>query len=391
MDKIYFDIAILVGKYLAGNLTEEEHVRLNDWLVASERHRKWFRKVTSEAYKREKGKVSRAIDIDAGWKGLQAKRFSGRRRMRWIRFGKYAAVLLLPLLVIGVMYLQLHESGSGMGSVETIASGTRKAYLIMGDGTSVSVENQQQRLLEEKDGTKINVQQEHITYENAIANKKSALIYNELVIPRGGEFSLTLSDGTVVYLNAESKLRFPLQFDGNNRIVELEGEGYFQVVHDENAPFVVKTAGMNVQVLGTEFNVSAYTEDTVIQTTLVNGSVWVSSNDSDKTVVLKPGEQVECRRQGNGLQVRDVDVSSVIAWKDGRLRFEEKPLCEVMKSVARWYDVEVVYLDEEVKWYPFGCNFNRHSTIEPLLKVFEATGTVETRVEGRKIFIKKQK
>ena len=311
--------------------------------------------------------------------------------MRWIRFGKYAAVLLLPLLVIGVMYLQLHESGSGMGSVETIASGTRKAYLIMGDGTSVSVENQQQRLLEEKDGTKINVQKEHITYENAIANKKSALIYNELVIPRGGEFSLTLSDGTVVYLNAESKLRFPVQFDGNNRIVELEGEGYFQVVHDENAPFVVKTAGMNVQVLGTEFNVSAYTEDTVIQTTLVNGSVRVSSNDSDKTVVLKPGEQVECRRQGNGLQVRDVDVSSVIAWKDGRLRFEEKPLCEVMKSVARWYDVEVVYLDEEVKWYPFGCNFNRHSTIEPLLKVFEATGTVETRVEGRKIFIKKQK
>ena len=182
-----------------------------------------------------------------------------------------------------------------------------------------------------------------------------------------------------------------MQFDGNNRIVELEGEGYFQVVHDENAPFVVKTAGMNIQVLGTEFNVSAYTEDTVIQTTLVSGSVRVSSNDSDNTVVLKPGEQVECSRQGNGLQVRDVDVSSVIAWKDGRLRFEEKPLCEVMKSVARWYDVEVVYLDEEVKWYPFGCNFNRHSTIEPLLKVFEATGTVETRVEGRKIFIKKQR
>ena len=213
--------------------------------------------------------------------------------MRWIRLGKYAAVLLLPLLLIGVMYLQLHESDAGMGSVETIASGTRKAYLIMGDGTSVSMENQQQRLLEEKDGTKINVQKEHITYENAIDNKKSALIYNELVIPRGGEFSLTLSDGTVVYLNAESKLRFPVQFDGNNRIVELEGEGYFQVVHDENAPFVVKTAGMNVQVLGTEFNVSAYTEDTVIQTTLVSGSVRVSSNDSDKTVVLKPGEQVE--------------------------------------------------------------------------------------------------
>ena len=154
-----------------------------------------------------------------------------------------------------------------------------------------------------------------------------------------------------------------MKFDANNRIVELEGEGYFQVARDENAPFVVKTSKVNVQVLGTEFNVAAYTEDTVIQTTLVSGSVRVSLEDSDKTVVLKPGEQVECSRRGNSLQVSHVDVASIIAWKDGRLRFEEKSLCEVMKIVARWYDVEVIYLDEEVKWYPFGCNFNRHSTV----------------------------
>lgn len=391
MDKTYFDIAILVGKYLAGNLTGEERVRLDDWLMASERHQKWFERVTSDACKQEKEKASRSIDIDAGWKDLQAKRFSKRHKMRWLRLGKYAAVLLIPLLVVGVMYWQFYEHESGTEIVETIVAGTRKAYLIMGDGTSISVEDQQQRLLEEKDGTKIDLQKEHITYKNAIDNKNADLIYNELVIPRGGEFSLTLSDGTIVFLNAESKLRFPVKFDGNNRIVELEGEGYFQVARDENAPFIVKTSKMNVQVLGTEFNVSAYTEDTVIQTTLVSGSVRVSLDDSDKTVILKPGEQVECSRRGNGLQVSHVDVASIIAWKDGRLRFEEKPLCEVMKIVARWYDVEVIYLDEEVKWYPFGCNFNRHSTIEPLLKVFEATGTVETRVEGRKIFIKKRK
>lgn len=148
---------------------------------------------------------------------------------------------------------------------------------------------------------------------------------------------------------------------------------------------------MAIKVLGTEFNVSAYTEDSVIQTTLIRGSVEVSSEESGKRVVLHPGEQSALNRQDHSLNVRTVDVSYAMAWKEGRLRFKEKPLSEVMKIISRWYDVEVVYEDEEVKDYPFGCNFNRHVTIEPLLKVFEATGTIETRIDGRKILIRKRK
>ena len=129
----------------------------------------------------------------------------------------------------------------------------------------------------------------------------------------------------------------------------------------------------------------------VIQTTLVSGAVKVFSEDEKESVILRPGEQAEFSRITHEIQLETVDVSYVTAWKDGRLRFQEKPLFEIMKNVARWYDVEIIYEDEEVKYYPFGCNFNRMATIESLLQIFEATGTIETRVQGRKIWIKERK
>lgn len=391
MDKTYFDMATLVGKFLADDLTGEERRRLNEWLAVSERNREWFQRVTSEGYRSEKGEKVHSVDVNKGWQALQAKRLKKREQRLWIRWSKYAAIFVLPLFVAGIAYWLMQENESSIPEVQLIAAGKSKAFLVMNDGTSVPIDQWQKKVLEEMDGTKINLQEEHITYENAIPASGEELIYNELVVPRGGEFSLTLSDGTVVYLNADSKLRYPVKFGKANRVVELEGEGYFQVTRDESSPFVVKTSRLDVRVLGTEFNVSAYAEDTVIQTTLVNGSVKVAVDKYGESVVLRPGEQAELGCIGNVLRVNVADVSYATAWKNGRLRFQEKPLYEIMKTVARWYDVEVVYEDEEVKDYPFGCNFSRHSTIEPLLEVFEATGTITTRVEGRKIRIKKRK
>ena len=296
---------------------------------------------------------------------------------------------MLPLLVGIIIYRYTEEPQ--VEETTTITSGTSKARLILANGTSISLEQQQKRVVEEENGTRIDLQQQQVVYENAISDEYEELVYNELVIPRGGEYSLTLSDGTVVYMNADSKLRFPVKFDRNLRMVELEGEAYFKVQRNEKVPFIVKTSQISVQVLGTEFNVSAYAEDLVIQTTLVSGAVKVFSEDEKESVILRPGEQAEFSRITHEIQLETVDVSYVTAWKDGRLRFQEKPLFEIMKNVARWYDVEIIYEDEEVKYYPFGCNFNRMATIESLLQIFEATGTIETRVQGRKIWIKERK
>ena len=389
MDKTYFDIAVLVGKYLADNLTEEERSLLEEWIALSERNRRWFQRVTDEKYRTWKGSNVRLVDVERGWQDLQSKRSKKAGKRLWVRWCRYAAILVLPLLVGIIIYRYTEEPQ--VEETTTITSGTSKARLILANGTSISLDQQQKRVVEEENGTRIDLQQQQVVYENAISDEYEELVYNELVIPRGGEYSLTLSDGTVVYMNADSKLRFPVKFDRNLRMVELEGEAYFKVQRNEKVPFIVKTSQISVQVLGTEFNVSAYAEDLVIQTTLVSGAVKVFSEDEKESVILRPGEQAEFSRITHEIQLETVDVSYVTAWKDGRLRFQEKPLFEIMTNVARWYDVEIIYEDEEVKYYPFGCNFNRMATIESLLQIFEATGTIETRVQGRKIWIKERK
>lgn len=391
MDKTDFDIAVLVGKYLADDLTGEEQRYLNEWLALSERNRMWFYRLTDENYKKEKINKSATIDVEQGWQSLQEKRSGGRKRLLWIRWSKYAAVFIIPLLAVWILYQQSSRSRIPETPERVIVAGSSKALLVLADGTSVPLEQKKQGVLVERNGAKIDLKEEHIEYENAVSDREDELIYNELIIPKGGEYSLTLSDGTIVYLNADSKLRFPVKFGNTKREVELEGEGYFEVTRDEKAPFIVKTRRVGVQVLGTEFNISAYEDDSGIQTTLVKGSVKVTALDNGTNVILCPDEQANLENGERTFQVSRVDVSFATAWKNGRLRFQEKPLCEIMKTVARWYDVEVEYADEEVKHYPFGCNFSRHATIEPLLQVFEATGTIEVRVEGRKILIMKKK
>ena len=391
MDKTNFDIAILVGKYLGGTLTGEEKEQLERWLVLSEKNRIWFERVTTESYRIKKGEDSRSVNVEEGWKALKHKRAVKQGKRLWGSWVRYAAMFMLPLITAIFLYHRYYPHENNVEIVRTVPSGTNKAMLILADGVPVVLEQQHEKVLKESDGTMINVMKEHISYEKMVNDDSEKLVYHELVIPRGGEFSLTLSDGTEVYMNADSKLRFPTKFGKNERVVELEGEAYFQVARNEKSPFIVKSSCMAIKVLGTEFNVSAYSEDSVIQTTLVRGSVEVSSERSGQSVVLHPGEQSALSRQDYSLSVCTVDVSYAVAWKEGRLRFKEKPLSEVMKIVSRWYDVEVVYEDEEVKNYPFGCNFNRHATIEPLLKVFEATGPIEMRVDGRKIWIRKRK
>lgn len=391
MDKTNFDMAVMVGKYLGGTLSEEERGRLERWLAAEGRNREWFERVTAEGYREQKLEEASTIRVEEGWRSLEAKRAVRRGRRVWrTSWMRYAALLVLPLMGAWLLYQYGGRGEDNASTRQSIAPGENKAKLILADGSSVVLERQGEKVLKEADGTRINVLKERIMYENTLPAGREEGVYHELVIPRGGEFSLTLSDGTVVYMNADSKLRFPTRFGAGERVVELEGEAYFQVARDEASPFIVKSSRVAIRVLGTEFNVSAYAEDSVMRTTLVRGAVKISSEVSGESVVLHPGEQAALCRDNHALRVSEVDVSYAVAWKEGRLRFREKRLEEVMRIVARWYDVEVVFEDEEVKGYPFGCNFSRHATIEPLLKVFEATGTIETSVQGRKIWIRKK-
>ena len=270
-----------------------------------------------------------------------------------------------------------------------IVPGVPKAVLYMANGTVIDLGIHQRDTLKEEDGTIIGLHGKSITYENSADSTVGKGLFNELVIPRGGEYVLTLADGTLVCLNAGSKLRFPVQFSGDTRRVELEGEGYFQVIRNENRPFVVGASGVNITVLGTEFNVSNYPENLNVQTTLIEGSVKVVSERDGEVYILQPGEQAVFDKTNGDLHVEEVDVSYAIAWKEGRLRFRDRPLKEIMDFISRWYDVDVEYESEEVKEYLFGCNFNRHVTVLPLLELFESTGTVRFEIIGKKIIVRK--
>ena len=294
----------------------------------------------------KKGEDSRSVNVEEGWKALNHKRAAKQGKRLWGYWVRYAAMFMLPLITAIFLYHRYYPHENNVEIVRTVPSGTNKAMLILADGVPVVLEQQHEKVLKESDGTMINVMKEHISYEKMVNDDSEKLVYHELVIPRGGEFSLTLSDGTEVYMNADSKLRFPTKFGKNERVVELEGEAYFQVARNEKSPFIVKSSCMAIKVLGTEFNVSAYSEDSVIQTTLVRGSVEVSSERGGQSVVLHPGEQSVLNRQDYSLSVCTVDVSYAMAWKEGRLRFKEKPLSEVMKVISRWYDVEVVYEED---------------------------------------------
>ena len=320
---------------------------------------------------------------------LFRKRAKENRGDCGIRALKYACVFIL-LVVSSMYFLMQRVDREEIIPVESaeILPGTSRAILYMANGSIIDLANHDRDSLRELDGTIIGLDGESITYKNAVDSVVSSDLYNELVIPRGGEYVLTLADGTLVCLNAGSKLRFPVQFSGIMRKVELEGR-YFQVVRNEEMPFVVNASGVNITVLGTEFSVSNYPENGDVQTTLIKGKVQVTLSEDTGGYILHPGEQAVYNKENGEITVANVDVSYVTAWREGRLRFRDRPLKEIMDFISRWYDVDVVYEDESVKNYLFGCNFNRHVTVTPLLELFQSTGTVRFEVVGKKIIVKK--
>ena len=210
------------------------------------------------------------------------------------------------------------------------------------------------------------------------------LQYNILRVPRGGEYSVVLGDGTSVCLNSESELRYPVQFDRRERRVFLRGEGYFEVAKDPEHPFVVEVEDAKIEVLGTIFNVSGYAEEERVVTTLVEGVVRLSSDN--ESVLLEPNEQGVLDKDGHLSKV-EVNVFPYVAWQKGLFVFRQQSLERVMQVVSRWYDVKVVFKDEETKRISFTGNMRRYGNFEQVVRMLEMTGGLNFNIEGRTIYI----
>ena len=383
----HFYIARLIARYLSDEIEEEEQAELTRWRNESSENERLFREICKEENIKQNMQKRQTFHAEDGWEGVQRKVQRHRFRHRILNICKYAAIFIFPVVVATVAIYKSGNEPQPLSQVaEQIVPGGKKAVLILDNGEAIDLKSTSGVELKEKDGTVIQVDSTALNYQQAPSRTSEKLAYNKVNVPRGGEYQLTLSDGSKVQLNSMSSIRFPVQFAQDCRLVELEGEAYFEV-SKTGQPFIVQTKGMKIEVLGTTFNISAYANEEY-QTTLVSGSVKVQTENGSNRI-LKPSEQACITPGSNQINVRNVDTAFYTSWIHGKINFKDQRLDDIMKTLARWYDMDVVYENEATKELRFGCYVNRYNEITPLVKLLEQTGRVTVTVEGKtiKIFI----
>ena len=321
---------------------------------------------------------------------LEKSIYDRKSRRMTLRWSIAASIILLVGLFVGRTISgvrDIHEEQELAKSV--MQPGTSKAILMMADGKEVVLEQGQNLNILLNERVRVATSSQGIVYEE---HGKGMVTeeYNKLTTPVGGEYSLVLSDGTKVFLNADSELKYPVEFSDGKRIVDLKGEAYFEVHKDSLRSFIVRMNGAEVTVLGTSFNVNTYGDDGQIYTTLVNGSVRVSSMKNKQEEILKPGMQSVMNVQSGLLTVRKVDVEPYVAWREGRFVFRAMTLDLIMRQLQRWYDFEVFYQNSELKDYEFRGVIKRDMELDKVLSVIKATTNVDFEVKGKVITIIKR-
>ena len=371
----HVDIVRLIVRSMEGKLSEEETRELAQWRAARPRHDEIFRRMTSEDHFIESVRlfVKSPDEQERQWRELRRKTVV-RRRSEWI---KYAAAILIPFLCIGGWIISetkpIQEKSETLSTVSPIPPGGARAILMQGDGRYVDLEDQNAPALIDSLYEGIETDGKRLDYTNTTTETNPAI--HTLSVPRGGEYTLILADGSRVYLNAESQLEYPVAFTGPKRQVSLKGEAYFEIAKNPSVPFVVTVENVDVEVLGTEFAVRAYTDESHTLTTLVKGAVKVRSGELETT--LAPSEQADIESRTGHLEVRQVDVTPFVAWRHGRIVFDNTPLETILGELSRWYDMKVIYLNEDAKKHSFSLNMEKYTDFREILRLMEQTGHAE--------------
>ncbi|MFR7876555.1 MAG: FecR family protein [Butyricimonas paravirosa] len=271
------------------------------------------------------------------------------------------------------------------GVVPEIEAGTSRAVLLMEQGERIDLSLLAGDTILNKGDVRIRLDSsKSVTYER-VAGTPAKIEYNTIIVPRKGEYQLILADGSKVYLNSESRLRFPTRFEGKERRVYLEGEGYFEVAKDTAKPFIVEAKEVDVRVLGTSFNVSAYVAEQAIRTTLVSGKVRVGDRLTGKGEVILAGQQAEWK--DGTFTTKEVDTSIYTAWIDGKFYFEGATLEEITAQLERWYDIDFFFTSEKVRRFAFAGVINKEYSANKIFSIIEKTTRVRFNVNGRVVTV----
>ncbi|PPL01461.1 FecR family protein [Parapedobacter indicus] len=390
----------LLKKHKEGTLTSEEQALLETWYLTLAKSRRSAPLAEDELN----------TALDEIWQALpigdskEANDHNGmRKRRRWI-MSIAATILIVCALSIYFYNNKAGREQPAISSVDDFLPGDNRAILTLADGEKITLNDAKIGTLAKEGQTAITKTKEgEIVYRSQPGAKagstvKEALSYNILSTPKAGQYQVQLPDGTHVWLNALSSIRFPSAFAENERIVKITGEVYFEVAKvnkgTKRIPFKVISGDQTIEVLGTRFNVISYDDEETIETTLLEGSIKINiGRDKGRGILLKPGQQIQVNQGSKNRKsaavspytIRGVDTQSIVSWKDGYFRFDNTGLAELMRQISRWYDIEVVY-EAPVKDYEFVGKLERSAKLSKVLKILELGG-VQFRVEENKLIV----
>ena len=382
-----YKIAALIQRYVSGNATGEERNEVERWMAESEEHGMLMEKFCSDVFLQEQLAEHDIFDVDVAFKRFRKSKREKERRLLVYRVAGVAAVLLVVLGVAVYSWIRKETGPENMAQlVEVLSPGSSRATLILAGGKEVHL-NDSMHLEIKEQMAMIKVKGDEVYYSEDAEYADSSDLQpsiNKVVTSRGGEYKLVLSDGTKVWLNADSRFEFPSKFVGQERGVYVEGEVYFEVAKDVSHPFVVTTKQAKVRVLGTSFNVRAYSDE-IYRTTLLEGCVEVLYKKD--VVKLQPHEQW-ILDEGVG-RVAPVNVRMAASWKNGSFAFDDESLLNVFQELERWYDVHVFIANEEIREMKFTGIFPRYANMDKVLNIVELATGVSCKVNNRTIVISK--
>ncbi|TCC94682.1 DUF4974 domain-containing protein [Pedobacter hiemivivus] len=351
----------LLKKYLEGKSTETENALLESWYLKYKDP--GAMEASEEEIKIRYTKIAKALPVTK--KPLQSN------LMLW----KGLAAACLVAFTLGVYFY------FGNKQVD-IAPGGNRAILQIANGKKIDLNSQKDGII--NDGTGLSY--EDGSPVDGVDNNGAEIQELNLSTPNGGQYQLTLSDGTKVWLNAASSITYPSRFGNKNRVVKVIGEAYFEVAHISSRPFVVESKGQTLFVLGTGFNIAAYPNDRLIKTTLVHGKVKITNNLGDKKgTILSPGQQLQVSANEIKL-INDADIEEITAWRDGYFKFSES-LESIMSKISRWYDVDIIYQGNFDGNLKFLGKVSRTKNLSAILEIIESASNVHFKVEGRSVIV----
>jgi len=394
----YFDLGKLIAKYLRKELTEQEQDQLEQWLQSDTRNQELFKKLTDQTIIDSELETFETNDKDKAWKNIVKKtgfKSTTRKSAASKPWPAYAAAIVL-LIALGVTLTRYRntpgEQKMAVKSQKDLLPGSNKAILTLADGSRVILDDAKRGKIASQQNVVITKDQSgELVYQAAKTSQTEDLppveknVMNTLATPRGGQYQIVLPDGTRVWLNSASSLKYPTTFAGNDRRVELNGEAYFEVSKDPSKPFYVKTATQTVTVLGTHFNINSYADEIAAKTTLLEGSVRITGNINGATAKLKPGEQAV--NTINAIDVKEnADIDEAVAWKNGKFLFRNTDLHTIMRQLSRWYDVDVEYQGNVAQKHYRG-RISRNVPVSEIFQILKTSG-INFTIDGRKIIVR---